>query len=90
MNKSPKPFLFALTAATVIGTTLGGCASDSKHLSVVHNLTPEMMTLNERPADAQNTTSVAWNANNRMFWNDIQRAMLADRPSRLSRHPIPH
>lgn len=89
MNKSSKPSLLLLAAA--IGACLGGCsASDPKHASVVHNLTPELLTLDQRPADAQNTTSLTWNSGNRMFWNDIQRATLTDRPSRLSRHPVPH
>ncbi|MFZ4429006.1 MAG: hypothetical protein ACOYPS_01500 [Phycisphaerales bacterium] len=91
MNKRSKTSLLLLAAAATLGATLGGCSSsDPKHASVVHNLTPELLTLNERPADAQNTTSLTWNAGNRMFWNDIQRATLTDRPSRLSRHPVPH
>lgn len=90
MNKSSMSSLLLLAAAAV-GVCLGGCStSDSKHTSVVHNLTPELLTLDQRPADAQNTTSLTWNSGNRMFWNDIQRATLTDRPSRLSRHPVPH
>lgn len=88
MNKPSKTSLLLIAAAAA---TLGGCAtSDSKHASVVHNLTPEMLTLGERPVDAQNSTSVTWNAGNRMIWNDLQRAALTDRPSRLSRYPVPH
>ena len=90
MKTNIKSALFLL--ATVGGlVALGGCATqDAKHGAVVNNLTPEMLSLNERPVDAQNATSVSWNADNRMLWNDLGRAALTDRPSRLSKYPVPH
>jgi len=80
-----------LVVLAVGAVALGGCATqDATHNRVVHNLTPEMLSLNQRPVDAQNMTSLTWNADNRMLWNDLSRAALTDRPSRLSRYPVPH
>jgi hypothetical protein len=54
-----------------------------------HNLTPELMTLQDRPVDVENTWAIMCNENWRMFWSDLQRASYTDRPSRLTPEPLP-
>jgi hypothetical protein len=76
--------LLAALAAT--GCTTAG----TQHSKVVHNLTPELLSTDQRSVDVQNMTSLTWNTNNRMFWDDLSRAALTDRPSRLSKHPVPY
>ena len=89
MNNKSGLILLAAAAGAVI--VLGGCATENgTHSKVVHNLSPEMLSLTHRPVDAQNKTSLTWNADKRMIWNDLSRAALTDRPSRLSKSPIPH
>jgi len=74
-----------LTAAAILLglPVLTGCGNR-------HELTPELMTLSGRPVDVDNTYSLTCNENWRMFWGDLQRATLLDRPTRLSPDPLPH
>jgi|GEM_PF-587454 len=82
--------LFAIVGVVAL-SGVSGCTTDGpKHQSVVHNLTPEMIGLAKRPVDLQNSTSVTWNADNRMLVDDWSRAALIDRPSRLTPYPMPH
>jgi hypothetical protein len=69
----------------LLGTcSLGGCGG------VRNDLTPELMSLDERPVEVSNRVALSFNANKRMIWNDLNRASLMDRPSRLTPHPMPH
>lgn len=75
------------------GLTLVGCSSapeDTSHGAITSNLTPELLTLNQRPVDYGDTMSVTFNSNWRAMWDDLARGMLIDRPSRLSPMPIAH
>ena len=73
-----------LTVAVLTACALGGCGG------VRNNLTPELMTLDERPVEVSNRVALTFNANKRMIWGDLNRASLMDRPSRLTPHPMPH
>ena len=57
--------------------------------AVFADLTPEMLTLIDRPVDIERRIAVINNSNWRLFWEDWQRATLYERPSRLSPKPIP-
>ena len=86
MKKINKAAFITLALALV-----GGCATEnSRHSAVVGDLTPELLTVNRRPVDAQNMTSLTWNTDNRLLWDDLSRGALTDRPSRLSKYPVPH
>ncbi len=84
--------VLCLSAAVVV-LGLSACASRSKYpgySTVASDLTPDMLTLTNRPIDAQNRMAVTTNENWRMFWSDLSRAALLDRPSRLTPTMIPH
>ena len=77
--------LAALTLTMVAGSALVGCSSDSVSMhSVAHNMTPEVMTLNQRPVDVYRHMAYTKNVNERMFWEDLGRVWYTDHPSRLN------
>ncbi len=70
---------------------LGGCAGnslDARTSAIRSNLTPELRTLYQRPADVDNALAITFNENWRMFHQDMGRFFYTDRPSRLTREPI--
>jgi len=84
-----------LLIASIATLALTGCASPGRahaadRQKVKENLTPELLTLNERSLDAENRLMVTFNTNMRMFWADLARASYVDRPSRLTPGPMPH
>lgn len=60
--------------------SLGGCA----------NLTPELDTLSQRPADIDNRIAITDDTNLRMLNQDLGRMFLLDRPTRLTPGPVPY
>jgi len=72
--------------------TLSGCSSNTaaaRDAQVRANLTPELLTLYQRPIDADNRIALTMDENLRMANQDLGRVMLLDRPSRLTRERIP-
>lgn len=71
---------------------VGGCSSSSvsERLASEYQLnpSPELDTLHERPIDITNRLSITTDENLRMFNEDLGRALLLDRQSRLSPLPI--
>lgn len=84
----------SLTAAG-LAAGLGGCSTASSQADYAQaetiraNLTPELDTLYQRPDDMSNAFVVMLDENGRMFWQDLGRALYTDRPSRLTREPVP-
>lgn len=78
----------ALTVLAAIAT-LSGCTEPSRYQQVKDDATPNLDTLYQRPEDIDNAIVVAFDENGRMFWQDLGRAFYWDRPSRLTREPIP-
>ncbi len=87
------------TRTKILGTTLlvsfatiAGCSSsnpyDVSFNSITRDLTPELQGINERPVDIDVNMAVVSNQNIRMMWGDLGRAMLFDKPSRLSPYDI--
>ncbi|MEO1008617.1 MAG: hypothetical protein AAFX79_08625 [Planctomycetota bacterium] len=74
----------ALLASTA--AVLTGCTKANTYRS---NLTPELATLYQRPTDVRNQSALANNENWRMLAQDFNRFFYLDRPSRLTREPIP-
>jgi hypothetical protein len=72
---------------------VGGCAQglkdDGGRLAAVRSDgAPELVTYNQRQLDLDNETSHTWNTNLRGAVDDLQRAMLFNSPSRLTRYPV--
>ncbi len=80
-------------ALAATATLLAGC-SGPKHAGAVgkyrNNPSPALTTLAKRPSDNRNSMAIMQDTNWRMFWEDGGRAMMLDRPSRLSPKPIPY
>ena len=79
-----------LLVATV---ALVGCQKSSKpddvsYSAITNDLTPELMTLSERPVDVDLNMAVHQNQDLRMFWNDIGRFFYTNRASGLSPYPV--
>jgi hypothetical protein len=92
-----RPALIRSMCMTLAGLgliTLGACASSGRddggrHSSIQGDISPELDTQTARPIDFDNAMYYTWDTNGRMFWGDVQRALLIDRPSRLSPTPSP-
>jgi len=70
---------------------LGGCSSSPDDVSfnaIKGDLTPHIVGLTERDVDIELNMAVVGNQNLRMFWGDLGRIWLFDRPSRLSPYDI--
>lgn len=81
--------LGAIAGTCLIGGLLGGCSSgDPNYSDVRWNISPDMMTLTDRPVDVDRKLGYTFDTNYRMFWGDLQRAALLDRPSHLAREPF--
>jgi hypothetical protein len=78
--------LVALAAACLAGCTTG---APHNHHRIQGNLTPEVDTLYQRRVDMDNRVSLTFDENLRMFNQDLGRFWLTDRPSRLTREPVP-
>ncbi len=79
-----------LLVATI---ALTGCQTSSNddnvsYFAITRNLTPELMTLSERPIDVDRNMAVQRNQNYRMFWGDLGRVIYTNRASGLSPYPI--
>lgn len=82
-----------LVASLVAGpiVLLAGCASSSDPQTemIRKNPTPELDTLYQTPDDVQNVLAIMENENRRMRNQDLGRVFYTDRPSRLTREPVP-
>ena len=64
-------------------------AEDVTTDAILGDLTPELLTLTERPIDAEVQIARTNNTNMRQFWNDWGHVLILDRPTRLSVYPVP-
>lgn len=89
-----KMFRRSLLASAAVTALVGlsGCVTNYSehpgHAEVRGQVTPELITLDEREIDSDNRIGITNNANLRMLWMDLRRAMLLDRPSRLTPYPM--
>lgn len=81
----------ALVLTALVGAVLAGCASGAhhNHHRIQSNLTPELDTLYQRRVDMDNRMVLTFDENLRMFNQDMGRFWYTDRPSRLTREPVP-
>lgn len=87
MKTRSATLLSTLALLTLVGG-LAGCES-SRYQQVKDDATPNLDTLHQRPEDIDNRIVVNFDENGRMFWQDLGRVWYTDRPSRLTREPIP-
>ena len=71
------------------GFALTGCTDNARYEAIKEDPAPNILTLDERVEDADNNWTISRNENWRMFWQDMGRAFYTDRPSRLTREPVP-
>jgi hypothetical protein len=88
---------FSLVALTLLAgagavSQLGGCylAGTNRWDSIRSNPSPNISTLSQRPQDVSNAMTVTFDEDLRMFNEDLGRAFYTDRPSRLTKEPMPH
>lgn len=81
----------AILVPATLAVLAGGCASDpnDRYQAVKDDPTPNLDTLYERPTDIDNAVTVTFDENARMFTQDLGRAFYWNRPSRLTREPVP-
>jgi hypothetical protein len=75
-------------AAVAAFAGVSGC-STSRYEEIKADASPNMDTLYQRPEDVDNAIALTFDENSRMFWQDLGRAFYWDRPSRLTREPVP-
>lgn len=80
-----------LVTTLCAATVLSGCSDpyDVSLDAITNDMTPELMTLNQRPDDVQRHMAYANNVNGRLFWEDLGRVWLTDHPSRLNPIEVP-
>ncbi|QKK07033.1 MAG: hypothetical protein HND58_01885 [Planctomycetota bacterium] len=82
--------LGTLAAAAVTGCSTASSNADYAQAERIRaDLTPELDTLYQRPDDMSNAFTVMLDENGRMIWQDLGRVLYTDRPSRLTREPVP-
>ena len=74
-------------AAMLSGCSLFLGSGDDRLDAVRSDPSPNIDTLYQRPVDIDNAMVVTFDENGRMFWQDLGRVWLTDRPSRPSLHP---
>ena len=87
--------LCTLALAAGVASLFTGCASSGRddggrHSRIQGDVTPELMTLDKRHIESDDRMYLTMDANARMLNDDIQRALLLDRPSRLTNFPSPY
>ena len=78
------------TILLALAGSLVGCASeDSRDAQIRADVTPELVTLNERQVDSDNNGALMADENGRMFMQDLGRFFYTDRASHLTPFPSP-
>ncbi|MCC7387964.1 MAG: hypothetical protein IT431_04260 [Phycisphaerales bacterium] len=82
--------LGCLGVASLVGCNTASSQADHAQAERIRaDLTPELDTLHQRPDDMSNAMTIMADENGRMFWQDMGRVFYTDRPSRLTREPVP-
>ncbi|MGD9693038.1 MAG: hypothetical protein AB7G17_09645 [Phycisphaerales bacterium] len=86
---NPRPLI--LTATALLSVTLVGCSAQQSRLAAYRmNPSPDVDTLSKTHDNIDNRLTITSDTNFRMLNEDIGRALLLDRPSRLSPIPVPY
>ena len=94
-SKSGRALMGGCVAGMLAGAmVLGGCSRNTTSASLYRQIrqdpTPELNTLTKTQVDIQNMMTVTLNENKRSRLEELHRILLLDRPSRLTRYPMPH
>jgi hypothetical protein len=87
--RSSTAVAIALGLAAIVGGCTGSDTAAARYASVRDNPTPELDTLYQRPVEVDNKLALTEDENWRMFTQDLGRFWYTDRPSRLTREPVP-
>lgn len=80
----------AAAALTLLALAAGpGCASDTSPSAIRADVTPYLDNLDQNEELAKNDHARLIDHNTRSAWNDLERLLLLDRPSRLNRIYVP-
>jgi uncharacterized lipoprotein len=82
--------LSRLVLATSVVVVAAGCSNKEKvdFKSITRHPAPEMASTADRSEDIDGNYAYMRNTNYRGFWDDLQRSLYLDNPSRLSPYPI--
>ena len=82
--------LSRIVLAVMIAAVIVGCSSkeDVSFKKIAGKPAPEMASIADRSVDIDKNYAYMRNTNYRGFWDDLQRAIYIDNPSRLSPYPI--
>ena len=86
---SPTAALACLSLAALLAGCAGSDTAAARYAAVRDNPTPELDTLHQRPVEIDNKMALTFDENWRMFTQDLGRFWYTDRPSRLTREPVP-
>lgn len=78
-----------LATGLLAGCYAGGGSPVGRDAQLRSSPTPELMTLYQRQVDVDNSLAIMADENWRMFVQDLGRIFYTDRPSRLTREPVP-
>ncbi len=90
-NLKSSVLVLGIFGVALVGQGCGslGAVPGGRDSAIRANLTPELATLTDRPVDLSNEYALMANENSRMILSDLSRAWYTDRPSRLSKTPLP-
>jgi hypothetical protein len=84
--------LTGLAALGLAAVVLGGCSSEPKSVSsswVRSNLTPELQSVAHSAEQRKNMHARTYDTNLRQVWDDWDTFWMIDRPTQMSKYPIP-
>lgn len=81
--------LFSLCAVALLAVSIVGCSNKIDGPSVRRDMSPELRTTAATHDQQKNTQARAIDTTMRQIWDDLDKIFFLDRPSRLSRYPIP-
>ena len=74
-------------ACLTVAASMSGCGTNPNDVSlgaITADMSPEVMTLNQRPEDVWRHMAYTNNVHMREFWEDLGRFWYTDHPSRLN------
>ena len=86
-----KPKVISIVTGSLLFVgLLAGCSSKEgvSFTAIRNHLSPELAGVADRPDDIKRDLAVMADMDSRMFWDDVQRTLYIDQPSRLSPYPI--
>jgi len=89
MKKATCKSLLCALALAALGLSMTACQAPITGERVRRDITPELESLTLTPEQRKNKLTRTLDTNLRHIWDDIDEFMLLDRPSRLTKWPVP-